>query len=112
MHHKTTIKNTTIITATTGMDGISVIGATGSRQSGDFLQKRVSDKTPFPCRTKGYRSKTVPTSVHQLRPGIFLVLFLMFFKCIFLSENFFSWDFFFNFCLFVIFANLMQVTLI
>lgn len=57
------------------MNGCSVIGTTGARQSGDFLQKRVSDKTPFPCRTKGYRSRTVPTSVHQLRPGILFYIF-------------------------------------
>lgn len=47
----------------------SVIGTTGARQKGDFLQKRVPNKIPFPCTTKGYRSETIPTNVHQLRPG-------------------------------------------
>lgn len=92
MQHKTTI-----ITTTAGMDDNSVIGATGARQSGGFLQKRVSDKTPFPCQTKGYRSKTVPTSVHQLRPGIFLVSFMMFFHMVFLTMKMFS-VLIFSFC--------------
>lgn len=48
-----------------------LLGGTGNRQSGNFLQPRIPDKQPFPCRTAGHRSLTVPTSVHQLRPGKF-----------------------------------------
>lgn len=48
-----------------------LLGGTGNRQSGNFLQPRIPDKQPFPCRTAGHRSRTVPTSVHQLRPGKF-----------------------------------------
>lgn len=48
-----------------------LLGGTGNRQNGIFLQKRVPDNQPFPCRTAGHRSRIVPTSVHQLRPGKF-----------------------------------------
>lgn len=47
----------------------SLLGGTGQRQSGKFLQKRVPNHLPFPCKTRGFRSKTVPNSVHRLRPG-------------------------------------------
>ncbi|XP_037917626.1 phospholipase B1, membrane-associated-like [Hermetia illucens] len=46
-----------------------LLGGTGQRTSGDFLQKRIPNNIPFPCRGEGYRSRTIPTSVHQLRPG-------------------------------------------
>lgn len=48
----------------------SLLGGTGQRQSGKFLQQRVPNNLPFPCKTRGFRSKTVPQSVHQLRPGL------------------------------------------
>lgn len=35
---------------------------------GNF-QQRIADNVPFPCDVNGYRSKTIPNSVHQLRPG-------------------------------------------
>lgn len=47
----------------------SLLGGTGQRQSGKFLQKRLPNSVPFPCKTRGFRSRTVPDSVHQLRPG-------------------------------------------
>lgn len=45
------------------------LGGTGQRDNGNFLQQKVGDKRPFPCNTKGFSSKSTPTSVHQLRPG-------------------------------------------
>lgn len=48
----------------------SLLGGTGQRQSGKFLQQRVPNHLPFPCKTRGFRSKIVPESVHQLRPGL------------------------------------------
>lgn len=33
------------------------------------LQPTIPADQPFPCDTRGYRSATKPTSVHQLRPG-------------------------------------------
>lgn len=48
----------------------SLLGGTGQRQTGNFLQKRLPNSTPFPCKTRGYRSRVVPDSVHQLRPGL------------------------------------------
>lgn len=48
----------------------SLLGGTGQRKSGKFLQKQVPNYLPFPCQTQGYRSTSVPESVHQLRPGI------------------------------------------
>lgn len=75
-----------------------ILGGTGQRQNGDFLQKRVPDNVPFPCRTKGQRSKTIPTSVHQLRPGNFYH-----FQCFFFS-------FFHIFILFSLFViNSIQI---
>lgn len=47
----------------------SLLGGTGQRQTGKFLQKRVPKNAPFPCKTRGFRSPTVPESVHELRPG-------------------------------------------
>lgn len=52
------------------MCGYSLLGGTGQRQTGNFLQKRVPNHFPFPCKTRGFRSKVVPESVHQLRPGV------------------------------------------
>lgn len=46
-----------------------MLGGTGQRQSGKFLQQRVPNNLPFPCKKRGSRSKIVPQSVHQLRPG-------------------------------------------
>ncbi|XP_055628355.1 phospholipase B1, membrane-associated-like isoform X1 [Toxorhynchites rutilus septentrionalis] len=46
-----------------------LLGPTGGRVEGSFLQPHVMPNVPFPCDTRGYRSDKVPTSVHQLRPG-------------------------------------------
>ncbi|XP_039428997.1 phospholipase B1, membrane-associated-like [Culex pipiens pallens] len=46
-----------------------LLGPTGDRVRGAFLQPHVMPNVPFPCETEGYRSERVPTSVHQLRPG-------------------------------------------
>lgn len=46
-----------------------LLGPTGDRVKGAFLQAHVMPNVPFPCDTRGYRSDKVPTSVHQLRPG-------------------------------------------
>ncbi|XP_055535523.1 phospholipase B1, membrane-associated-like isoform X1 [Wyeomyia smithii] len=46
-----------------------LLGPTGGRMQGAFLQSHVMPNVPFPCDTKGYRSRQVPTSVHKLRPG-------------------------------------------
>lgn len=48
---------------------ISILGGTGLRATGSFLQARVPDRIAFPCDVKHQRSRTVPTNVHQLRPG-------------------------------------------
>lgn len=48
----------------------SILGGTGERRDGKFLQKRVPNHLPFPCPKYGHRSITVPQSVHQLRPGL------------------------------------------
>uniref|UniRef100_A0A182K1T2 SGNH hydrolase-type esterase domain-containing protein n=1 Tax=Anopheles christyi TaxID=43041 RepID=A0A182K1T2_9DIPT len=47
----------------------NVVGRTGQRTSGAFLQKRVPSEVPFPCNVTLGRSAKVPTSVHKLRPG-------------------------------------------
>lgn len=44
-------------------------GKTGYRTSGKFLQEKFPDDVPFPCDIGLGRSKTVPNSVHRLRPG-------------------------------------------
>lgn len=49
---------------------ISLLGGTGLREQGAFLQQRVPDHMAFPCDVKHQRSRTVPVSVHQLRPGL------------------------------------------
>ncbi|XP_058461606.1 phospholipase B1, membrane-associated-like [Malaya genurostris] len=46
-----------------------LLGPTGGRIQGAFLQPHVMPSVPFPCDTRGYRSQIVPTSVHKLRPG-------------------------------------------
>lgn len=53
--------------------GCSLLGGTGQRVNGSFLQTRVPDNIPFPCNVKGHRSKRIPSSVHQLRPGNFII---------------------------------------
>ncbi|KFB42605.1 phospholipase b, plb1 [Anopheles sinensis] len=47
----------------------NVVGRTGERTSGSFLQDRVPPEVPFPCNVSLGRSPRVPTSVHKLRPG-------------------------------------------
>lgn len=72
---------------------IRILGGTGKRQNGNFLQKRIPDSVPFPCRTQGHRSEFVPNSVHQLRPGIVLYFFTFisfFFSLFCLFINLFS----------------------
>lgn len=44
-------------------------GKTGYRTSGKFLQEKFPDDAPFPCNIEMGRSKSIPTSVHRLRPG-------------------------------------------
>lgn len=44
-----------------------LIGQTGWRTKGSFLQGESKDD--FPCNVTGMRSETVPNSVHKLRPG-------------------------------------------
>ncbi|XP_055596724.1 phospholipase B1, membrane-associated-like [Uranotaenia lowii] len=46
-----------------------LLGPTGDRIRGAFLQPHIMPNVPFPCDVRGYRSAEVPTSVHQLRPG-------------------------------------------
>ncbi|GAB0098009.1 Phospholipase B [Sergentomyia squamirostris] len=46
-----------------------LLGETGQRSSGNFLQSYVSPSKAFPCQVDGFRSSTPPESVHQLRPG-------------------------------------------
>lgn len=46
-----------------------ILGPTGGRDMGDRFQKHISNNVPFPCNIRGFRSSTVPKSVHQLRPG-------------------------------------------
>lgn len=47
-----------------------IIEETGKRSgNANFLQKRVSSRAQFPCNVENFRSRIVPTSVHQLRPG-------------------------------------------
>lgn len=33
------------------------------------FQRQISKNIPFPCETRGYRSRVKPTSVHKLMPG-------------------------------------------
>uniref|UniRef100_A0A182MY44 Phospholipase B1, membrane-associated n=1 Tax=Anopheles dirus TaxID=7168 RepID=A0A182MY44_9DIPT len=47
----------------------NIVGRTGQRTSGSFLQDRVPAEVPFPCNITLGRSPKVPTSVHKLRPG-------------------------------------------
>lgn len=47
----------------------SILGDTGTRDTGERSQKQVALSVPFPCDVRGYRSSKVPTSVHELRPG-------------------------------------------
>lgn len=47
----------------------SILGETGTRDTGERSQKQIARNVPFPCDVKGFRSSKVPTSVHQLRPG-------------------------------------------
>lgn len=51
----------------------SLLGGTGERSNGNFLQKRIPNNLPFPCKKHGERSPNVPESVHQLRPGSVLI---------------------------------------
>uniref|UniRef100_A0A182TIB6 Lipase domain-containing protein n=1 Tax=Anopheles melas TaxID=34690 RepID=A0A182TIB6_9DIPT len=47
----------------------NIVGRTGQRTSGSFLQQRIPPEVPFPCNVTLGRSAKVPTSVHKLRPG-------------------------------------------
>lgn len=47
----------------------NLAGKTGQRTSGKFLQEKFPPNAPFPCDVSLGRSKTIPKSVHQLRPG-------------------------------------------
>ncbi|XP_049289997.1 phospholipase B1, membrane-associated-like isoform X2 [Anopheles funestus] len=46
-----------------------VVGRTGQRMSGSYLQEQIPSHVPFPCNITLGRSTKVPTSVHKLRPG-------------------------------------------
>lgn len=70
----------------------SLLGGTGNRQNGIFLQKRIPDNQPFPCRTSGQRSRSVPTSVHQLRPGKYGSDEELFFRLLFFYIFPFLWQ--------------------
>lgn len=42
---------------------------TGERHDSERFQRRIPATQKFPCRVDGFRSKKIPKSVHQLRPG-------------------------------------------
>lgn len=46
-----------------------LVPGTGERHNSERFQKKVSATAKFPCRVDGFKSKSVPKSVHQLRPG-------------------------------------------
>ncbi|XP_053670197.1 phospholipase B1, membrane-associated-like [Anopheles nili] len=47
----------------------NIVGRTGQRTNGAFMQDRIPPEVPFPCNVSLGRSPKVPTSVHKLRPG-------------------------------------------
>uniref|UniRef100_A0A182YNY3 Phospholipase B1, membrane-associated n=1 Tax=Anopheles stephensi TaxID=30069 RepID=A0A182YNY3_ANOST len=47
----------------------NIVGKTGQRKRGSFLQERIPPEVPFPCNVSLGRSAKPPTSVHKLRPG-------------------------------------------
>ncbi|XP_065084834.1 phospholipase B1, membrane-associated-like [Ochlerotatus camptorhynchus] len=47
----------------------NMVGRTGLRTRGHFLQDKIPDDLPFPCDISLGRSRRVPKSVHKLRPG-------------------------------------------
>uniref|UniRef100_A0A182T1N7 Secreted protein n=1 Tax=Anopheles maculatus TaxID=74869 RepID=A0A182T1N7_9DIPT len=59
----------------------NIVGKTGKRTRGSFLQERIPSEVPFPCNVTLGRSAKVPTSVHKLRPGKeFCMHFVMLFS--------------------------------
>lgn len=46
-----------------------LLPGTGERHNSERFQQRVPLSTKFPCRVDGFKSKKLPKSVHQLRPG-------------------------------------------
>lgn len=46
-----------------------LLPGTGERHNSERFQQRVPVSTRFPCRVDGFKSKKLPKSVHQLRPG-------------------------------------------
>lgn len=46
-----------------------LLPGTGERHDSERFQQRVPASTKFPCRVDGFKSKKLPKSVHQLRPG-------------------------------------------
>ncbi|XP_053658229.1 phospholipase B1, membrane-associated-like [Anopheles marshallii] len=47
----------------------NIVGRTGQRISGSFLQEQIPTHVPFPCNITLGKSAMVPTSVHKLKPG-------------------------------------------
>lgn len=47
-------------------------GKTGHRTRGKYLQEKFPENAPFPCDVELGRSKTVPNTVHRLRPGEYM----------------------------------------
>ncbi|EAT42506.1 AAEL005957-PA [Aedes aegypti] len=47
----------------------NMVGRTGLRTRGHFLQDKIPDDLPFPCNVSLGRSRRTPKSVHKLRPG-------------------------------------------
>lgn len=48
----------------------SVFSNTGIRRhDATHFQKKVPKNIPFPCETRGFKSRVKPTSVHRLMPG-------------------------------------------
>lgn len=48
----------------------SVFSNTGIRRhDSTHFQNEISKNIPFPCETRGFRSRVKPTSVHKLMPG-------------------------------------------
>lgn len=47
----------------------NVIGRTGQKTKGRFLQAKFPDTASFPCDVSIGKSKVRPSSIHKLRPG-------------------------------------------
>lgn len=47
----------------------NIVGKTGHRRYGKFLQEPFPDVVDFPCHLVNVVSQEIPTSVHELRPG-------------------------------------------